>query len=149
MEHLINDIALMVLAGVLAFTAGLFNGLMEISMGFFKESKISHWNPEFWELFGTGQAWRNKFKQRDMYSKIRNSWVIPILGKKFNIPKPMCILTGYHLSKMFWALINASAVIPIAIICHDENTAILCSCLLYFPQFAGWYLSFNFLLKKS
>lgn len=139
---------LMILAGGISFISGIFNGVMEVSMTSFRNSRISHWDPTFWELFGEGQAWKNIFVDRNPYSKVRVTWHFSILGRLFTVRKPIWVSTGYHFAKLCWNVFIALAVIPIAIVCHDVNGAIICSALLYFPQYLGFLLSKEYLIKK-
>lgn len=143
------EIALMTLAGFISFLAGVANGMMDISMAMFQKSKIKHWNPEFWEFFGLGQAWANKYVNKDIYAKVRVAWKPKIFGRTIRIVKPVIILDGWHMMKFFWRVLIVLAVIPIAIICHDIDGAVVASAMLYFPQVAGFYTILYFLVKKS
>lgn len=123
--------------------------MMDISAEPFQNSQISHWNATFWEKYGNGQAWRNKYENRDPYTKKRVSWTVSFLGYTVRIVKPVWLLDGWHMMKLLWRVFIAISVIPIAIICHDINGAVLASAMLYFPQVAGFYTILYFLVKKS
>lgn len=82
-------IVLYSIAVLLAFIAGSLNGLMDVCMGPFQNSRISHWNAEFWEFFGKGQAWSNKFVNRDVITRVRVHWTFVIKGKIYKLNKPV------------------------------------------------------------
>jgi hypothetical protein len=141
-------LALYIIAVVLAFIAGCFNGLMDVCIGPFQNSRISHWNPKFWEVFGNGQAWSNKFVNRDVIARVRVHWIFVIKGKTYKINKPVEILDGWHMFKFGWRVFSVLPVIPIATVCHNEVGAVLMAALMYFPQWVGFYSTFYFLTKK-
>lgn len=136
------------LASMLAFISGSINGVMDVLMGPFKYSRISHWRKEFWELYGVGQSWKNKFVNRDTILRVRKKWDLSRLGICCKIPIPMAFISGWHMLKFFWRGIYILSVVPIAMICTDHYEAVLAALTLWGPQYLGFYLTYNFLLKK-
>lgn len=141
---------------------GVFNSIMDILAGPFRDSRLSKLNPYFWEVYGEGLSYLNKWHNRDIVKQVRSHWSIklPFIGTT-KITKPAAFTDGWHLMKLGWRIFDAIAIIPMILlyihishIFHWETQEILWGAIFgtsvsYLSEWLGFFLTNLILLKKS